>query len=98
MSAMTRIKIVSDGTNLGTHVIDTATGEELKGVRAVSWSCDAGTRLASATLEVVGLDVEVESELPEPTAREVGRTVEDRLDAICERLEAILSDLNELSA
>jgi hypothetical protein len=53
-----KVKIISDGTPRGTRVVDTATGEPLYQVRAVTWACEArGT--AKAILELVGVEIEV---------------------------------------
>ncbi len=55
-----KLKIVSDGTPMGTRVEDEK-GNRLDGVTSVEW--DAGIdRLATCTLELTGVPVEVTSE------------------------------------
>ena len=36
-----KIKIVSDGSGMGTKVINTETGQEIPNVYKAEWSCDA---------------------------------------------------------
>jgi hypothetical protein len=56
-----RIKIVSDGTPKGTQVVDAATGEPVEHITGISWKVDAN-HLAEATLTLIKVPVEVESE------------------------------------
>jgi len=53
-----RIKIISEGTGMTTMVVDADTGEKLKGVRAVTWSCES-RGLATATFEIVNVPAEL---------------------------------------
>lgn len=53
-----KIKIVSDGTPGGTHVID-ANGNRFDNVRSVSWSCGVG-QASIATIEFVNVAIETE--------------------------------------
>lgn len=56
---MTRLRIVSDGTALGTQVYD-PDGRLIDWVSKVEWSCDAnGTGVASALLTVDLVEVDV---------------------------------------
>lgn len=58
-----RLRIVSDGTSFGTKLYDADTGEELAfGVRAVTWTVSGNTRMATATLEVRNVEVDVIAE------------------------------------
>jgi hypothetical protein len=57
-----RLKIVSGGAGASTHIVDTDTGAKLKNVVKVVWSCEA-RRLATCTLELVHVPVEVEGEV-----------------------------------
>jgi hypothetical protein len=60
-----RLKIISDGTPMGTQVVDAETGEPLEGVSAVSWAVSMGTVATGSifmlqiTIEAVGLFQEV---------------------------------------
>lgn len=57
-----KLKIVSDGTPHGTHVIDPETGARLKGVQRVEWGLAIGG-LATAVVTVlnVELDADIDS-------------------------------------
>ncbi len=62
MTQVMQLKIVSDGTLHGTHVVDAETGSELP-CRVVEWRIDARDgRLAQATLEVYKVAVEIVGE------------------------------------
>ncbi len=54
-----KIRIVSDGTSINTHVTIAKTGEEIPGIRRVVWSC-VGDGEAFVTLEIYTHLVEVE--------------------------------------
>lgn len=70
-----RVKIVSDGRPHTTKVVDIETGRELDGVTRIEWRIGVG-ELATATITLVDVPVEVEGELREPTAwREFVRRV-----------------------
>lgn len=56
-----RIKIISDGTSQGTHVVNEQTGERLDLVTRISWELSA-THLATATLTLLRVPVEVEGD------------------------------------
>lgn len=58
-----KIKIINDGCVGNTHVVNAETGEEIKGVRFVSWSIGVDTGAAAALLEFVAVPVEVTGEL-----------------------------------
>lgn len=57
-----KIKIKSDGTSYNTHVTNAETGEELEGVTKVVWTVDTKDGLAKLSLEVAGVEVDVEGE------------------------------------
>lgn len=64
-----RLKIVSDGTPVGTKVIDTETGEVLEGVVAIKWSVQSHHEKGEVPyhdvrcwLEIEGTPVEVEAD------------------------------------
>lgn len=69
-----RIRIVSDGTAEGTHVVDAATGDVIDNVVAVSWSVEVpGCSPTEATFKCAYVEVDIESEAkPELEAPEVG--------------------------
>lgn len=58
------MRIVSDGTVPGTQVFDDH-GERMSGVRSVSWNLQVGDAKASAVIEVMGVDVELDADAPE---------------------------------
>jgi hypothetical protein len=59
-----RIKIISDGTPKNTKVVDADTGELVKDVYAIQWSCDVHN-LARAIIGFINVPVEVEAETVE---------------------------------
>lgn len=59
---MSSIKIISDGRAFGTKVIDSKTGKELTGITAVSWSVDIENDIASAIINFIDVEVEIEGE------------------------------------
>ncbi len=56
---MIKLKIISDGTPSGTKVIDAVTGENLDGVKAVSWRIGVDRALAECNLELCHVPAEV---------------------------------------
>jgi hypothetical protein len=59
-----RLKIVSDGTPNGTHVINEKTGEEVVHVAEVTWHLHAGM-IATATIVLMAPAVELIGETRE---------------------------------
>ena len=62
-----KIKIISDGTMLGTKIVDEETGKELSFVRKVEWTLDLNAqppwnRLATCKLEMFNVPVELVGE------------------------------------
>ena len=55
-----RLKIISDGTPIGTHIVREDTGEELDNVRSVQWGINVHG-LAFAYFEVIGVAIEAVS-------------------------------------
>jgi len=53
-----KVKIISDGTPKGTHVIDIDTGKELEGVQAIKWEIQTDY-MAKVTLELSRIDIEI---------------------------------------
>ena len=77
-----RVKIVSDGTLAGTHVIDEE-GNELDGVMSVDWEGPEGDAPAKAVIYLRDVELEAEGEVIEvkvdPAPDEIddgGRVVE----------------------
>lgn len=54
-----RLKIVSDGTNTGTKVIDADTGKELTNVTSVKWCMHADDILSVAVIYLFNVEVEI---------------------------------------
>jgi len=52
-----RVKLISDGTTQGTHIIDTA-GNNIQGISGLVFSVDAGDQ--STRLVITMLDVQVD--------------------------------------
>lgn len=63
-----KLKIVSDGTNVGTKVIDEDTGEELQNkITSLSWELDAKHGIAKVQLGIItGLEATVAPEAVHP--------------------------------
>lgn len=86
-----RLRIVSDGTSPGTHVIDTATGARLKGVQRVEWELEVHGR---ATAVVTVLNVELDSEID---SGQVEKRITQHIDAqAMEAARAKAQEWNEL--
>lgn len=57
-----KLKIVGDGTVLGTKVINSETGEVLQNVKSVAWYCDADSYTSLAVIEVRMVELEAEGQ------------------------------------
>lgn len=55
MNIPSPIKVVTDGTRLGTKVIDTRTGEMLQGVKSVRLKVSGDCEIAVTVLEVIAV-------------------------------------------
>lgn len=67
-----RLKIISDGTATGTHVVNADTGDELKWVRRVTFDADARGGFVHATIELYSVEVDavINADVkPEPQAK-----------------------------
>lgn len=53
------LKIISDGTSEGTHLINSETGEEVRYVQSISWSIDANTKEVKATIDLVKVPADI---------------------------------------
>ena len=71
-----KIKIVSDGTTWGTHVVNAETGEQIQNVTKIDISIDAKDATAKTTLTLVRVPLEITSEATVVEALPV--TSEDR--------------------
>jgi hypothetical protein len=67
----TRLKIVSDGTRLGTQIM-TTDGARLEGVTSIDWHLDSRGR-AKCTLGIVLIDVDLESDDIETVIEHISR-------------------------
>lgn len=56
---MLKIKIVSDGTNSGTKVVDATTGVVLGGIQCLSWKIDVNMLHAEAVIRMVDVPVDI---------------------------------------
>jgi hypothetical protein len=57
-----KVKIKSDGTLLGTKIMDAETGKELSNVRAFTISADADTQEFRVFLELFNVELEVKAD------------------------------------
>lgn len=55
-----KIKIISDGTNSGTKIINKETGEMIGMVQNVTWSISSKDIYAKATIEILNPEIELE--------------------------------------
>lgn len=53
-----KIKIISDGTAVGTFVVDTSTGARVDGVKRIQWGVDYDG-VAVAVLEFQGIEADI---------------------------------------
>ncbi len=58
-----KIKIVSDGRAINTHV-ETEDGHEIKGVQSIDWHVDVESGLATAEIKFVNIPVDVVGDTP----------------------------------
>lgn len=54
-----KLKVISDGTALGTKVINAETGEAIENISRISWELDASVYIAQAVIEVIEIPVEL---------------------------------------
>ena len=54
-----KLKIISDGTNTGTHLIDIETGERVQQISKLSWKADAKELTTTASVELTNIPVEI---------------------------------------
>ena len=54
-----KLKIVSDGTNTGTHLVDADTGERIQQISKLSWEASADSLLTTTTVELINIPVEI---------------------------------------
>ena len=54
-----KVKVISDGSGLGTRVINTETGEVIPNIYKIEWACEAGG-FARITLYCLG-EAEIEA-------------------------------------
>jgi hypothetical protein len=73
-----RLKIVSDGTQSGTHLVDAVSGESIGLVQSIEWHLDTSMAFAEATVKFAKVPVEVEGLNTEPN---VAIGIDDRYEA-----------------
>jgi hypothetical protein len=56
-----KLKIISDGTNAGTHLVDTDTGEVIHKIQKLTWEVDAKNCITTTTVEISNIPVEIVS-------------------------------------
>ncbi len=73
-----RLKIVSDGTPLGTRVEDAETGEKIEFVRDIQWGLRYND-LAVATITIIQpeIEAEVDGEIVDKTVRAPDKTMRE---------------------
>lgn len=59
-----KLKILSDGTAIGTRLVDATTGESIHGLLNLAWSI-AHDDLAKVTVTLMAVPVEIEADIPE---------------------------------
>lgn len=56
-----KLKIISDGTNLGTKIIDEETGTQVSNIKKITWKADYERSITTAIIEFFNLPVEITS-------------------------------------
>lgn len=56
-----KLKLISDGTNLGTKLIDEDTGESLKGISQIDFQASVADPVAEVTVKFFNIPVEIVS-------------------------------------
>lgn len=56
-----RLKLVSDGTNTGTKLIDEDTGEMVHGISKITWEANAKDVVTKTTVEFFNIPVDIQS-------------------------------------
>lgn len=56
-----KLKIISDGTNVGTKLIDEETGQMVHGISKLTWEADANEILTKVSVEFFNIPVEIVS-------------------------------------
>lgn len=54
-----KLKLISDGTPIGTKIVDEETGEMLHGISNLTWEVSANEPLTKLTLELFNVPVEI---------------------------------------
>jgi hypothetical protein len=54
-----KLKIVSDGTNTGTHLIDEETGKSIEQISKLSWEANAKEFITTVSVELTNIPVEI---------------------------------------
>lgn len=85
-----QLKIVGDGTAMGTRVVNAETGEMLKLVQSISYSLDLKTELATLTMTVLKVPMELNTEGTEASARELVVSINSRIATRAEESDPAL--------
>ena len=56
-----KLKIISDGTNAGTHLIDQETGQKVEGVSKLTWDANCKKFSTTTNVELLNIPVEIVS-------------------------------------
>lgn len=56
-----KLKIISDGTNAGTKLINEDTGEAIHLIQKLSWECNVEDMVSKVTIELLNIPVEIVS-------------------------------------
>jgi thymidylate kinase len=59
------LKVISDGTVMGTRVVNADTGEELSGVKAVKWEISTESITADVVIVLAKVPVEIAGQTKE---------------------------------
>lgn len=56
---MRKLKIISDGTAMGSKVIDVKSGEAIEGIASIMWNIGIDDSEAMVTLQLINVECEV---------------------------------------
>ena len=60
-----KLRVIGNGTAMGTRVIKADTGEELQGVLQIKWMIDAKTGLAEMELKLADIEIDIKPVSPQ---------------------------------
>ena len=53
-----KYKIISDGTSVGTKLIDIEAGKILTGIKEITWNCNADSLLSTCTVTLCNVEID----------------------------------------